>query len=214
MSLESPTVRFLAGAGALLAIAASLYFMFGRGRSGQVQPSAQMRTLADALCETAAREAAAACGGRGTVVLVVPPTGGLFPDPFTERVAAGLPEHLRQAGFTVAAPERVGALAEDAAQQGGFTREALAALFAKHADAELILSLAGLPALTSADVAAFPAKRPKLAVISNALMPGFDRLPAGAIAFGIIAKDVTAADKNAPPGALDTFFRIAHPGPR
>ena len=215
MSLESPTARLLAAAAALVAIAASLYFTFGRGGSGQVRPSPQMRTLADALCETAAREAAAACGGHGTVVLLVPPPGdGLFPTPFTDCLAARLPDHLRQAGFAVDAPESVAALSEDGSPRGGCTREALAALFAKHADAVLLLSLAGLPALTAADVNAFPAKRPKLAVVSNALMPAFDRTPAGAVAFGIIARESGAAGKDAPPGAFDTFFRVVRPGQR
>lgn len=160
------------------------------------------RDLADELAAFVAKEAAA--GAKGSLLILAPMPDER--DPFPQQLAVRAEKHMRAAGFDPIAVERVPY--NEALESSGepVTREVFREVTGRHEGVQTILTLVGLPRLTSADLP--DGNRPRVIVASTVIMPYLKSLPPGLIDFALEVKQDTTRDTRADPalGRLSENF--------
>lgn len=164
------------------------------------------RDLADELAAWVAREAAA--GGTGALLILAPPPAA--DDPFPGHLGDRLQARARAAGFGPIMLLHVPF--EPALESTGepITRDTFLRLLRDHADAQVVISLVGVPRLVAADLPA--AGRPRLIVASTVLMPYLKELPAGLLDFAIeVRRDQVPEIADPALGELGNYFILTRP---
>ncbi len=174
------------------------------GRDGAARR--HRRDLADELAAWVVREAAA--GGTGALLILAPPPAA--DDPFPGHLGDRLHARARAAGFGPITLKHVSF--QPALESTGepITRDTFLGLLRAHADAEVVISLVGVPRLVAADRPA--AGRPRLIVASTVLMPYLKELPAGLLDFAIeVRRDQVPETADPALGELGNYFILTRP---
>lgn len=177
--------HFVRAAQAVAAVVALLSFASCR-RSAELPPESVQ--LADALTSAAVDEAVALAGPGGKFVLLgldLPPEMG---DPFSARYKASFRTAAQSRGLVLMAEENLppNPLMENTGE--AVTRDIFLKAIQRHASAALVVFFLPPPKLTAADVAALPATRPKVMVVTTWQGLHVRQLPKGLVQVAIVPK--------------------------
>ena len=150
-------------------------------RRAPTRPAASVEAALDELGRLAAEEALRLAGPGGRVALLafrVPALGDDGPVDLMRR----LTDAFLAAGLDVSSPVMVDVDLAGLETSGmALTPDDWSRLFREHADADLLVSLAGIPPRPSAAVEPAPSRRPKTLVIWEASADGLSRAAAGRV---------------------------------
>lgn len=193
-------------------LASALLLVLASGCGG---PKSDHPKLADVVATRAAQEALVLAGANGDIVFVrfadaagaEPAFPKMFRDAFSK--AAG------KAGLKVRADEIVPW--NPAAESTGepVAKDAFLAVLRKYADAKVVLSTVSVPRIGPQDLAALGAKRPKVMLVSNYMIPYYGQLAPGLVDTAIVAWTAIPGSSETPPekgDLFETYYRVVKSG--
>jgi hypothetical protein len=188
---------------ALAVTAAALGLAAWRLRDPHAAARRERLDVADALAAWVVQETAGS--GAGALLILAPP--GEEGDPFPGRLRERFVAQARRAGFDPVHLEelpRAGAM-----EQTGepVEREVFLAALARHADARLVISLAGVPKLPPGRL---PGEAPpRLVVASTAFLPFLGGLVPEPVSLAVTLREDPRVARGVPlPGALGDYFQV------
>ena len=192
----------LTAAVALVCLGAAAWITFAPGGEGG---HARRVDLADQLAGWIAREAGS--GEKGPLLLLAPEEDA--GDPFPAALAARAERHMGRAGFSPVVVHHM-PYASGLEESGEpLSRETLAAALAAHPECRTVLSLLGVPRLTS-PLAVQGTSPVRLFAASTVRMDYLEAIPAGVVEFVIGVRNDSATAETGDPalGELARYFTL------